>query len=1122
MNSSSLFSEGLAFFKRTIPLNIPNPYQASQSQKSDSSSTTQKFSGNGTSSGSLSQLNKNQASHSAQNDKDIDDYKSLVGENKIKENATCLGHEYKEPGPKDLIDDNHKMLTDIVDGNISTESTNYKRTNGDSENTMLQHHQNIQNISKSFVKQDSVGKKHKPPEIHPDLTIDQIQNPRPVQRRKSCFVVGNPEKPNIAGDALEINTMFDAPKSWEKNSTSSKASNNNKRKTRSRRQSFIVIANDASNQNTNLILMEVPTTRNRRKSMPFLNTVILDGDNTFIENLPESIIVDEVDVTIEDVTVESVPAADIDENMRMDIDPTTSHELYNESCKEFDNDTETIDDDALNKVKEIASDEQKLPIRFEPTKTMDTETIMEVSEYSNDDINTIDESVGSIRDNPLCIENPHISIPQNDAFLEASVPDPSPIQTYHNNVLDNPTADLNPSEPFPSPRKNVQFSRQKSKPLFKRQSTVGNEPSYIGKSISPPCIKITGISSPEDTNPLLETPSSSNYDIKEEDSDARSPPLSPTPFKPPEPIHKSPPSSTRRRPAFGRQVSLDHRAHIPTKKKPPMIQRQTTLGGPPPMIRITDVDSESDECETNTTLTFAPEPDVEMDTSNEISSDKSLSPMRSDYACHTKQEDSNTFLAPDRKRSSFRRQGSLEQKSRRSVMIIRQKSLDNRSSGGLHDMPSHSPVISIRQNSPLGHPMGKSQPLILEFGKGFDKVSHESTLSRINSVASDVSLSRMNSVMDPDDVAMMENEEKEMENLKTFLQTAKRAPVLSRQRSLDQRSRRAAGMVKQKSLDQRMHPTGGQMSRTDSVHLSPGCSRNGSLATTPEGTVPTFETSFDGSTARKTTDSRPTSPYGSPIPDASMEVASNVEEHDASRRESLVRQNSGLLIINAASSVQAQQNIGNFLFPTRKTAMMTRQRSLDVRPTTTTTHETRRSRRPSLCRITRQKSLDQRHSSSRPQSRKSSNQSGNGSVSSGGEHSGPSSRRQSSKISIGPNSNSSISTGTSSSAFSSNYSSTSATHGSLSTTTDSQSRRTSSAYGVPGSLSHSRRSSSTRGSSSYLPRQVSVTSTSSDMFDSRRSSASYGSFASRTCSELRRCSSTDTWSSSSSCLNRSR
>ena len=258
-------------------------------------------------------------------------------------------------------------------------------------------------------------------------------------------------------------------------------------------------------------------------------------------------------------------------------------------------------------------------------------------------------------------------------------------------------------------------------------------------------------------------------------------------------------------------------------------------------------------------------------------------------------------------------------------------------------------------------------------------------------------------------------------------------------------------------------------------------------------------------------DQRPTSPYGSPIPDASMDISSShVEEHNPSRRESLVRQNSGLLIINAASSIQAQQSIGNFLFPTRKTAVMTRQRSLDVRPETKT-----RSRRPSLCRITRQKSLDQRHSSSRPQSRNSSCQSGKDSVSSG-EHSGPSSRRQSSKISLGPN------TSSSSSAFSSNYSSTSATHGSLSTTTDSQSRKSSFAYGLSGSLSHSRRSSSTRGSSSHLPRQISVASTSSDIIDSRRSSVSYGSFASRTCSELRRCSSTDTWSSSSSCLNRSR
>ena len=534
------------------------------------------------------------------------------------------------------------------------------------------------------------------------------------------------------------------------------------------------------------------------------------------------------------------------------------------------------------------------------------------------------------------------------------------------------------------------------------------------------------------------------------------------------------------------------------------------------MIRITDVDSESDEFEPNTTLTLATTPEIEMDAQDDMAQDQSLNSMNVDYGARIKHEDQHTFLAPSTRRSSFRRQGSLEQKSRRSVMIIRQKSLDNRSSSGVTD--SNTPVINIRHGTSLGQQFGKSQPLILEFGKGFNKVSHEGTLSRINSVASDVSLSRVNSVMDPDDMAMMENEEKEMENLKTFLQSAKRAPVLSRQRSLDQRTRRAAGMIKQKSLDQRMHPTGGQMARTDSIHLSPGCSRSGSLATTPEGQVPSFETSFETSDDRKMSrqqslDTRPTSPYGPTAADPNLEVVSpHVDDHDPSRRESLVRQNSGLLIINAASNSEVQQNIGNFLFPTRKTAMMTRQRSLDVRESSRT-----RSRRPSLCRITRQKSLDQRHSSSRPQSRKSS-QSGKDSVSSG-DHSGPSSRRESSKISIGPN------TSSSSSAFSSNYSSTSATHGSLSTTTDSrgESRRSSSAaHGVSGSLSHSRRSSSTRGSTSYLPRQVSVASTSSDMFDSRRSSASYGSFASKTCSELRRCSSTDTWSSSSSCLNRSR
>ena len=1118
MNSSSLFSELAMAFKRTIPLNLPNPYQASQSQKSDSSSSSQKHPGNGTSSSNMSQMDKSHASsHSAPNERKLDDCKSVFEENIVKEDTGCPTTVYDSSISKDIVDDNLSMQTDIMDGITPIESVNHKRTNGDSEHLPLQHHPTVQNVSPPVLKQeDHGGIKHKPPAIHPDLTVEQIQNPRPIQRRKSCFAVGNSDVPNSSGDVLEINTMFDAQKTWEKSSSQFKTSS--KRKTKGRRQSFIVISNDASTQNTNLIFMEVPTStsRSRRKSMPFLNTVILDGDSSFIENLQESIIMDEVDVTIE-----SLPAADMDENTSMDIDSISSHNVYNKQFNETIDDSKMQQhDDISDKIDAFLTEDTNVTVSLEETRAVDIETKMEISECSNDTVNANHKDIvpGEVTSVPN--EGQLMDALKDETSVDGSIFEPSSSTHLESSALDIPAADPITHEATTSPRKNVKFSRQRSKPVFKRQSTVGNEPSYLGKSISPPCITITGISSPDDTNPLLETPSSSNYDIKEEDSDAKSPPLSPTRYKSPEPINK-PFAPSKRRPAFGRQVSLDHRAHIPRKSKPPMIQRQTTLGGPPPMIRITDVDSESDECETNTTLTFAPEPDVEMDMSNERASDKSLSSMGSDYVSHNTSEDSNTFLAPDRRRPSFRRQGSLEQKSRRSVMIIRQKSLDNRSSGGTHDNPSHSPVISIRQHSPLGHPMGKSQPLILEFGKGFDKVSHESTLSRINSVASDVSLSRMNSVMDPDDVAMMENEEKDMENLKTFLQSAKRAPVLSRQRSLDQRSRRAAGMVKQKSLDQRMHPTGGQMSRTDSVHLSPGCSRSGSLATTPEGTVPTFETSFDSSPVRKgltqPTDSRPTSPYGSPLPDTSMDVTSNVEEHDPSRRESLVRQNSGLLIINAASGAQAQQNIGNFLFPTRKTAMMTRQRSLDVRPTTTT-----RSRRPSLCRITRQKSLDQRHSSSRPQSRKSSNQSGNSSVSSGGDHSGPSSRRQSSKISIGPNSNSSISTGTSSSAFSSNYSSTSATHGSLSTTTDSQSRRSSTAYGITGSLSHSRRSSSTRGSSSYLPRQVSVTSTSSDMFDSRRSSASYGSFASRTCSELRRCSSTDTWSSSSSCLNRSR
>ena len=106
----------------------------------------------------------------------------------------------------------------------------------------------------------------------------------------------------------------------------------NKEKLISARTTFplVILTNDSSAQNTNLILMEIPTTRSRRKSMPFLNTVILDDASSFMENLPETIIMDEVDVTIE-----SLPNATVDDSMSMDIDSTISQSVYNENCNEF-------------------------------------------------------------------------------------------------------------------------------------------------------------------------------------------------------------------------------------------------------------------------------------------------------------------------------------------------------------------------------------------------------------------------------------------------------------------------------------------------------------------------------------------------------------------------------------------------------------------------------------------------------------------------------------------------------------------------------------------------------------------------------------------------------------------
>ena len=1150
MTSSSLFTELAMALKRTI---IPiTPYQ-SQNNKPEPSSTQSNSGLVGTNSASFTKPNKVEQKKiyqkpysKASKSESIKDIHVEKVENDISLNAYTFEQTSHIQFPEKISVPNTELSVQTMHAIHGNHENANKEKNG-GLHTNLEHHTTIQDIDTSLIKPDLSSCKHQPPAIHPDITIEQIRNPRPIQRRKSCFVVGNSDT-LASGEVLEINTMFDTQKNWDRNNLISlKSSNPNKRRTKGgRRQSVIVVGNDTPMINTNLIVMQVPSHFKRRKSMPFLNTVILENEVPLLENLSENISLEEVDVSLE-----TFSSTILEENTPIEIDFTQDQGVSNDASNEISQNVEVYSDNKTYIAEKLSLEQNEVHDLLEPTKLVEDETQLKI-----EDLDTV-SSNGS-NEYALDLNNPC------NAKIDESID-----SFYCNIEASCSVSDSVYKEEYKIPRRTVSLSRQRSK-MFTRQSSVGKVPMYDGKSISPPCIKITEISSPEISSPEeskedINRKSPSSYEFREKSFGCPStsyahPEMSPVPYKDNE-VVEGYSTPIRRRPNFGRQVSLDHRTLAPKKSKAPALQRQATLGGPPPTIRITDVDSESDEVEPNTTLNLSTTPEVKIESPNEIETDNSLSCMVNAYGeRHGNQEDPKTLgndlvgNDPNRKRSSFRRQGSLEQKPRRSVMIIRQKSLDNRSYSGVEDSEPPSNVISIRNPPSTGASYGQSQPLILEFGKGFHRVSAEATLSRINSVASDASLSRMNSVMEPDDVAMMENDENDMENLKTFLQSTKRAPVLCRQRSLDQRNRKAAGMIKQKSLDQRTQPTSGYGSRTDSLHVSPGCSRSGSLATTPEGGVPSFESSLDAPDDQKTVrqqslDQRPTSPYGSHIPDATMDMSSShVDEHSPSRRDSMVRQNSGLLIINAASSTQAQQSIGNFLFPTRKTAMMTRQRSLDVRPETKT-----RSRRPSLCRITRQKSLDQRHSSSRPQSRKSSCQSGKDSVSSGehsgpssrrqsgkdyvssgeqsgpssrrqsgkdyvssGEHSGPSSRRQSSKISIGPN------TSSSSSAFSSNYSSTSATHGSLSTTTDSFSRKSSAAYGMSGSLSHSRRSSSTRGSSSHLPRQISVASTSSDIIDSRRSSISYGSFASRTCSELRRCSSTDTWSSSSSCLNRSR
>ena len=106
MNSSSLFSELAMAFKRTI---IPiNPYQTSQSHKSDSSTTNAKHAGNGTNLSNPGQLDKGHASQSAHN-KDSEDYKPILVDTNDKQDTACQSMRVEDSGSTNLIDNVNEM-----------------------------------------------------------------------------------------------------------------------------------------------------------------------------------------------------------------------------------------------------------------------------------------------------------------------------------------------------------------------------------------------------------------------------------------------------------------------------------------------------------------------------------------------------------------------------------------------------------------------------------------------------------------------------------------------------------------------------------------------------------------------------------------------------------------------------------------------------------------------------------------------------------------------------------------------------------------------------------------------------------------------------------------------------
>ena len=297
--------------KRTI---IPiTPYQT-QNDKSDPSSCQHRDSEENSNSDNLNKQNKEKENR---NDQYTDSkhaepsvVKQGIAVDNKKQITSIIDHETKESNqseggetylygikykrrkarnkPKKRIENNnspdHSTASSVTESNSISKSVSKENSISNSiskENSISEASSHVPLVP------PPISHRHVPYDvpIHPDLTIDQIKNPRPVQRRKSCFVVGNTigEK-NSGGETLEMNTVFD--KVQEKLDRPQKPA---RKKSKGRRQSFILIA-DSPQLSNSLIVMEVQqqNPRKRRKSMPFLETLLLDDSTAVIDSYTEA------------------------------------------------------------------------------------------------------------------------------------------------------------------------------------------------------------------------------------------------------------------------------------------------------------------------------------------------------------------------------------------------------------------------------------------------------------------------------------------------------------------------------------------------------------------------------------------------------------------------------------------------------------------------------------------------------------------------------------------------------------------------------------------------------------------------------------------------------------------